>query len=165
MTRTAGYAPWFLGAGISLAALAGPASGQAAAATGPADPSAVFGGTVNQPITGSLPGATAATFSITDPTLLPPGMSITATGTVTGIPAADGIYSVPVSACVATLCAAGTVSFTIAPDTAPCDNAPPLSGTLPAVAPPAPPATTPAQPAATTPVIAGAGQATAGGGL
>jgi hypothetical protein len=156
MTRTAAY----LVAGISLAALAGPASGIAVAVTGPADPSSAFSGTVNQPVTGSLPGASAATFSVTDATLLPPGMKITAAGTVTGIPTADGIYSVPVSACVATLCAAGTVSFTIAPDTAPCDNAPPLTGALPVVPAPAVPVTPPGVSAAGP-----GGQATVTGGV
>ena len=91
----------------------------------PADPSMVFTGTAHQPLAGSLPGSSApipASFAVTDPNMLPPGVFINPAGTVTGIPTADGIYAVGITACDTLACTPGSVTFAIAPDQAPSDQ-------------------------------------------
>jgi hypothetical protein len=107
-------------------ALAGPGAGTAAAASVPVVPNLLLNGTVNQPLSGTLPGSDSAgtTFTVTSPSLMPPGIDVTPAGGVTGIPTADGIYGVTVTACGPDGCTPGTITFTIAPDTAPCDNQP-----------------------------------------
>jgi hypothetical protein len=93
----------------------------------PADPSMVFTGTANQPLGGRLPGNSAAlpvSFTVTNAGLLPPGVTIDRADLVTGIPTADGVYGVTVTACDPLGCTPGDVTFTIAPDQAPCDNQP-----------------------------------------
>jgi hypothetical protein len=136
MTRTArlrltGITTWLAVPPLVAMALAGPAVGSAAAAA-PADrgmpvvPNLVLNGTVNQPVANQLPGSAngMTTFTVTSPSLMPPGVVVTPTGAITGIPTADGIYGVAVSACSSSGCTPGTVTFTIAPDAAPCDNQP-----------------------------------------
>jgi hypothetical protein len=154
MTRShTAIAPWLLIPGLAFAVIAGAAPAEAstgpartaqagtAQAGGmidtnlsgpPADPSMVFTGTVNQPLAGSLPGSSAAigvSFTVTNANALPPGLRIGSTGTVTGIPAADGVYTAGVTACDTLGCTPGSVTFTIAPDQAPCDNQPGLPST------------------------------------
>jgi hypothetical protein len=105
--------------------LAGPAAGSALAAS-PLIPNLLVNGTVNQPVSGTMPGSTdgTTTFTVTSPNLMPPGIAVTPGGAVTGIPTADGVYGVTVTACSTAGCTPGTVTFTIAPDAAPCDNQP-----------------------------------------
>jgi large repetitive protein len=87
-------------------ALAGPAAGSAAAAAPAADrgmpvvPNLLLNGTVNQPVANELPGSGngMTTFTVTSPSLMPPGVVVTPAGAITGIPTADGIYGVAVSA-------------------------------------------------------------------
>jgi hypothetical protein len=127
--------------------LAGPAAGSAAAAApiapgfttaaahAPAVPNLLVNGTVNQPVSGQLPGSGngTTTFTVATPNLMPPGVTVTPGGTITGIPTADGVYGVTINACSTSGCTAGTATFTIAPDAAPCDNQPnmtPLPGSL-----------------------------------
>jgi hypothetical protein len=155
MTRShTAIAPWLLIPGLAFAVIAGAAPAEASTAPGrtavlstatsgggmidtnlsgpPADPSMVFTGTVNQPLAGSLPGSSAAigvSFTVTNATMLPPGLRIGSSGTVTGIPTADGIYTAGVTACDTLGCTPGSVTFTIAPDQAPCDNQPGLPST------------------------------------
>jgi hypothetical protein len=105
--------------GLAVMGLAGPAAGSASAAV---VPNLLLNGTVNQPVSGKLPGS--GTFTVTSPNLVPPGIVITPAGAITGIPTADGIYGVAVSECGTSGCTPGTVTFTIAPDAAPCDNQP-----------------------------------------
>jgi hypothetical protein len=145
MTRTervglTGVTRWLAVPLLAAGALAGPATGSAAAATSgsgavsgsgattdaPVTPNLLLSGTVNQPLSGALPGSAAGlvTFTVTSPNLMPPGVAVTPTGTVTGIPTADGIYGVSVTACSTAGCTPGTITFTIAPDAAPCDNQP-----------------------------------------
>jgi large repetitive protein len=123
---------------LAAAMLAGPAAGSAAAAApiapgfttaaagAPAVPNLLLNGTVNQPVSGKLPGSGngTTTFTVTTPNLMPPGITVTPGGLITGIPTADGIYGVTVSACGTSGCTPGTATFTIAPDAAPCDNQP-----------------------------------------
>jgi hypothetical protein len=93
----------------------------------PADPTMTLDGSANAPVSGTLPGSAAAapsTFTVTDPTQLPPGVSIDASGNLMGIPAAAGTYPIPVKACNATGCTTGTVTLTIGPDQTPCDQNP-----------------------------------------
>jgi hypothetical protein len=114
--------------------LAGPAAGSALAAApasvagsgAPLVPNLLVNGTVNQPVSGTMPGSASgsATFTVTSPALMPPGIVVTPGGAVTGIPTADGVYGVSVTACSTSGCTPGTVTFTIAPDAAPCDNQP-----------------------------------------
>jgi large repetitive protein len=119
---------------VAALVLAWPAAGSAAAATGitvatggaPAVPNLLVNGTVNQPVSSRLPGSGngTTTFTVTTPNLMPPGIVVTPAGAVTGIPTADGIYGVTVTACSAAGCTSGTATFTITPDAAPCDNQP-----------------------------------------
>jgi Putative Ig domain len=140
-------APWWLlvpglALGFAFVAFTGPA---ADAATGPdvigtnlrsgppTAPSAVFTGAASQSLSGSLPGSDGAsgeaeTFTVPDPGMLPPGVAIDPAGLVHGIPAADGVYGVSVSACDTQGCTPGVVTFMIAPDPAPCGNQPLVSG-------------------------------------
>jgi hypothetical protein len=93
----------------------------------PADPTMTLNGSANAPISGSLPGNAAAapsTFTVTDPTQLPQGVSIDSSGNLMGIPASAGSYAIPVKACNATGCTTGTVTLTIGPDQSPCDQNP-----------------------------------------
>ena len=93
----------------------------------PAGPSELFTGVADQPLSGGLPGSSAANppaFTVTNPALLPPGVAVSGTGLVHGIPTADGTYVAGVSACGPSGCTPGTLTFTIAPDQAPCDNQP-----------------------------------------
>jgi hypothetical protein len=132
--RVTGIAPWLAVLPLAAITLAGPAAGSAAAAVrvlgagadGPAVPNLLVNGTVNQPVSSTMPGSTGGTttFTVTSPALMPPGIVVTPGGTVTGIPTADGIYGVAVTACSTSGCTPGTVTFTIAPDAAPCDNQP-----------------------------------------
>ena len=153
-SRTAST-PWLLIPGLAIAAaagVAGPAAPASAAVTSgpsfidtdlagpPAAPSMVFTGAVSQPLSGTLPGSAAGpgasgipvTFSVSNANMLPPGVAVDPSGVVTGIPTADGVYGVGVSACDTEGCTPGVVTFTIAPDQAPCDNqkAAGLGGTL-----------------------------------
>jgi hypothetical protein len=127
-----GIAPWLIVPGLALGATAGLAVSPAMAATDPstidtdlagppADPSMVFTGTASQPLAGSLPGSSApipVTFIVTNPDMLPPGVAVGSTGTVTGIPAADGIYAAGVKACDVLGCTSGTLTFSVSPDPA-----------------------------------------------
>jgi hypothetical protein len=91
----------------------------------PADPTMSLNGSVNAPISGTLPGSQAAapsTFTVTNPAQLPPGVSIDASGNLMGIPASAGNYPIPVKACNATGCTTGTVTLAIGPDQSPCDQ-------------------------------------------
>jgi hypothetical protein len=93
----------------------------------PADPTISLNGSANAPVSGSLPGATAAapsTFTVTDPSQLPTGVSIDVNGNLMGIPTDPGTYAIPVKACNATGCTTGTVTLTIGPDESPCDQNP-----------------------------------------
>jgi hypothetical protein len=130
LTRT-GIRWWLAVPPLAVIALAGPAAGSAAAAApshhgAPLVPNLLLNGTVNQPVSGTLPGSAAGgtTYTVTSPALMPPGIVVTPGGAVTGIPTADGVYGVSVTACGASGCTPGTVTFTIAPDAAPCDNQP-----------------------------------------
>jgi hypothetical protein len=93
----------------------------------PADPSMTLSGSANAPISGTLPGSAAAapsTFTVTDPSQLPQGVSIDASGNLMGIPTAAGNYAIPVKACNATGCSTGTVALSIGPDQSPCVQKP-----------------------------------------
>ena len=61
-------------------------------------------------------------FTVTDAATLPPGITIGASGAITGIPAADGIYTASVTACNPAGCTPGYITFTIAPDQGPCNH-------------------------------------------
>jgi large repetitive protein len=142
MTRTAGYAgkiaPGLTVPLLALAAIAGPAVSPAAASTGaaataasldtpPLAPNAMFAGTASEPLSGVLPGSSAAipeVFTVLNSGTLPPGVIVTTTGAVTGIPTADGIYTATVTACDSDGCTHGLVTFNIAPNLAPCDHLP-----------------------------------------
>jgi len=123
---------WLAVPPLAAMALAGPAAGSAAAAAllpadgAPLVPNLLLNGTVNQPVSSELPGsaAGATTFTVTSPSLMPPGIVVTPGGTITGIPTADGVYGVSVTACSTSGCTPGTVTFMLAPDAAPCDNQP-----------------------------------------
>ena len=112
--------------------VAGPSSGNTGNQTGPqkpppADPTITLNGSANAPLSGMLPGAAAAapsTFTVTDPSQLPPGVSIDQNGNLMGIPAGAGNYPIPVKACNATGCTTGTVTLTIGPDQTPCADNP-----------------------------------------
>jgi hypothetical protein len=107
-----------------------PASGQLPP---PADPSMTMSGSVNAPVSGTLPGSAAAapsTFTVTDPTTLPPGVSIDSGGNLMGIPSAAGTYAIPVKACNATGCTTGTTTLTIGPDQSPCAQKPGAASTV-----------------------------------
>lgn len=99
----------------------------------PADPTMTLNGSANAPVSGSLPGNSAAapsTFTVTDPSKLPPGVSIDGNGNLMGIPTTAGNYSIPVKACNATGCTTGTVKLTIGPDQTPCAQNPAAAVTL-----------------------------------
>lgn len=69
----------------------------------PNAPDAVLSGPVGTPLSGSVapeqaPGS-AVTYTVTDPSKLPAGVTIGADGAVTGTPTATGSYQVPVKAC------------------------------------------------------------------
>jgi hypothetical protein len=99
----------------------------------PADPSMTMSGSVSAPISGTLPGSAAAapsTFTVTDPTQLPPGVSIDSGGNLMGIPSKAGTYAIPVKACNATGCTAGTTTLTIGPDQSPCAQNPAAASTV-----------------------------------
>jgi hypothetical protein len=129
MTSLIGIAPGLMASGLALAAIAGPAVPSAMAGTGPsvigtdlagppADPSMVFTGPASQPLAGSLPGSSApipVSYTVTNARMLPPGIAIGTAGAVTGIPAADGIYGVSVTACNMFGCTPGTVTFAVGP--------------------------------------------------
>ena len=125
---------WLAVPPLAAMTLAGPAAGWAAAATplpaavagAPLVPNLLLNGTVNQPVSRTLPGSAAGqtTYTVTSPSLMPPGIVVTPGGGITGIPTADGVYGVSVTACSTSGCTPGTVTFTIAPDAAPCDNQP-----------------------------------------
>jgi hypothetical protein len=109
----------------------------AAAPTGqkppPADPSMTLSGSANAPISGTLPGSAAAapsTFTVTDSSQLPQGVSIDASGNLMGIPATAGNYAIPVKACNATGCTTGTVTLSIGPDQSPCAQKPATAATV-----------------------------------
>jgi hypothetical protein len=142
LTETTPRLAWLAVPALAAIALAGPAAGSAAAAApasvaaasaaapaAPPVPNLLLNGTVNQPLAGELPGSgsSTATFTVTSPNLMPPGVVVTPSGTITGIPTADGVYGVAVSACGTSGCTPGTVTFMIAPDAAPCDNQPGLT--------------------------------------
>lgn len=139
MTRSRTALRWLLvpglALGVALLASAGPVANAAPRpsfiytnlAGPPPAPSTVFTGAVSQPLSGSLPGSggsagPAETFTVSNPNMLPPGVAIDAGGVVNGIPTADGIYGASVTACGTQGCTPGVVTFTIAPDQAPCDN-------------------------------------------
>jgi hypothetical protein len=93
----------------------------------PADPSMTLSGSANAPISGTLPGSAAAapsTFTVTDSSQLPQGVSIDASGNLMGIPTTAGNYAIPVKACNATGCTTGTVTLSIGPDQSPCAQRP-----------------------------------------
>jgi hypothetical protein len=93
----------------------------------PADPTLTLSGSANAPISGTLPGSAAAapsTFTVTDPSQLPPGVSIDPSGNLMGIPTAAGNYTIPVKACNATGCSTGSVALSIGPDQSPCAQKP-----------------------------------------
>ena len=129
--RLTGIAPWLAVPLLAAMTLAGPAALAAAPVPGagsgsPLVPNLLVNGTVNQPVSGTMPGSAdgTTTFTVTSPALMPPGIVLTPSGAVTGIPTADGVYGVTVSACSTSGCTPGTATFTIAPDAAPCDNQP-----------------------------------------
>ena len=93
----------------------------------PADPTLTLTGSASAPLSGTLPGSAAAapsTFTVTDPSQLPQGVSIDANGNLMGIPASAGAYTIPVKACNATGCTTGNVTLTIGADQSPCDQNP-----------------------------------------
>jgi hypothetical protein len=113
--------------GTGTGASSGAGAGMAAPKPASADPTIKLSGSVNGPVNDSLPGSAAAapsTFTVTDPSKLPPGVSIDSSGNVMGIPTTAGDYAIAVKACNATGCTTGTVSLTIGPDQTPCDQKP-----------------------------------------
>jgi hypothetical protein len=99
----------------------------------PADPSMTLSGSANAPISGTLPGSAAAapsTFTVTDSSQLPQGVSVDASGNLMGIPTTAGNYAIPVKACNAAGCTTGTVTLSIGPDQSPCAQKPATAATV-----------------------------------
>lgn len=122
---------------LSIAGATGAGTGAGAAGQGtgqgagqkppPADPAMSLPGSVGAPLNWTLPGSTGAapsTFTVTDPTKLPPGVSIDAGGNLMGIPSSAGTYAIPVKACNSAGCTTGTVTLAIGPDQSPCSQNP-----------------------------------------
>ncbi|SDH46628.1 Putative Ig domain-containing protein [Sinosporangium album] len=63
-------------------------------------------------VTGTPPGA-GVTYTVTDPSKLPPGITITADGKITGTATASGSYAVPIKVCAGTVCGNIVVTLTI----------------------------------------------------
>ncbi|MFI6325779.1 hypothetical protein ACIBG8_50265 [Nonomuraea sp. NPDC050556] len=87
------------------------------APAGPAAPDAVLSGPVGKPLTGSVGTGGGAyggpTYTVTDPSKLPPGVTIGSNGTVTGTPTKPGTYRVPVKACDGGNCSQGEAIIVI----------------------------------------------------
>lgn len=77
-------------------------------------PDAVLSGPVGKKLQGTVAtGESQAVHTVTDPSKLPPGVTIGADGTVSGTPTATGTYRVPVKACDGANCAQGEAVFVI----------------------------------------------------
>jgi hypothetical protein len=118
-------------------AVTGAGAGAAGQSTGqkppPADPAMSLPGSVGAPLNWPLPGSAGAapsTFTVTDPTKLPPGVSIDASGNLMGIPSTAGTYAIPVKACNSVGCTTGTVTLAIGPDQSPCSQNPATATTV-----------------------------------
>jgi hypothetical protein len=99
----------------------------------PADPAMSLPGSVGAPLNWPLPGSAGAapsTFTVTDPTKLPQGVSIDASGNLMGIPSTAGTYAIPVKACNSAGCTTGTVTLAIGPSQSPCSQNPATATTV-----------------------------------
>jgi len=125
----------------ATAATAGAGAGAGAGASGqsagqkppPADPAMSLPGSVGAPLNWPLPGSSGSApsaFTVTDPTKLPQGVSINASGNLMGIPATAGTYAIPVKACNSAGCTTGTVTLAIGPDQSPCSQNPATATTV-----------------------------------
>ncbi|MFI6319062.1 hypothetical protein ACIBG8_16140 [Nonomuraea sp. NPDC050556] len=81
-----------------------------------------FNGTVDKPATGQItatgaPYGTTVTYTVTDPGKLPPGITISTDGRITGTPTKAGTYVVPVKVCLGSGCAATTITLTVGSST------------------------------------------------
>ncbi|MFB9963935.1 hypothetical protein ACFFOP_15235 [Sinosporangium siamense] len=81
--------------------------------------SASYTSVPGQPVSGSItttgtPAGVKVTYTITDPAKLPPGITVTPDGKITGTPTTAGTYKVPIKVCAGTLCANITIAVTIA---------------------------------------------------
>ncbi len=120
-------APCLAIAWMTLGAVAATPAIAAEPAGPPRNPSLMLNGTALQPLSSLLPGGASrdvavspVRFTVANAATLPPGITISASGAITGVPAADGTYTASVTACTSQGCTPGYVTFTIAPDQAPC---------------------------------------------
>jgi len=90
-------------------------------------------GSVGAPLNWPLPGSAGtapSTFTVTDSSKLPQGVSIDADGSLMGIPSAAGTYAIPVKACNSAGCTTGTVTLAIGPSQSPCSQNPATATTV-----------------------------------